>query len=253
MLNDFLTLNIFAFFLVFARVGTAIAFLPGFGSSYVSARIRLVFGLALTLILTPLLMDILPEQPTNLMETILMFAGEVVVGGFLASIAIILIAILQMTGTFVSLFASMANALVQDPVTEQQTSTISSFFGIVGLIAVFAADLHHLMIRSVIDGYMLFVPGQPLIFGDFSESISRRLADAFALGLQLAMPVALVSLIYYIGLGILGRLMPQLPVFFFGLPFQLTLQIWIMAITVSGIMIVFLRHFAETYALYIAS
>ena len=82
-------------------------------------------------------------------------------------------------------------------------------------------------------------------------SIARRVADAFALGLQLAMPVALVSLIYYIGLGILGRLMPQLPVFFFGLPFQLAVQIWIMSITISGLMIVFLRQFAETYAPYL--
>ncbi|MBL94687.1 MAG: hypothetical protein CFH06_00135 [Alphaproteobacteria bacterium MarineAlpha3_Bin5] len=251
MLNEFLNLNIFSFFMVFARIGTAVVFFPGFGSTYVSIRIRLVFGLALSFVLTPILFDFLPERPTSVAELFLMFIGEVVVGGFLASIARILVAILQITGTFVSLFASMANSLVQDPITEQQTSTISSFFGIVGLIAIFAADLHHLMIRSIVDGYELFVPGQPLLFGDFSMSIARRIADAFALGLQLAMPVAVVSLIYYIGLGILGRLMPQLPVFFFGLPFQLTVQIWIMSITVSGLMIVFLRQFSETYAPYL--
>ena len=50
-----------------------------------------------------------------------------------------------------------------------------------------------------------------------------------------------------IGLGLLGRLMPTLQVFFFGLPFQIGVQIWILAISVSGILVVFLRSFEEGY------
>ncbi|MCK5167169.1 MAG: flagellar biosynthetic protein FliR, partial [Rhodospirillaceae bacterium] len=43
--------------------------------------------------------------------------------------------------------------------------------------------------------------------------------------------------------GILGRLMPQLPVFFFGLPAQITLQYVVMAITLPGIMLAFMTYF----------
>jgi flagellar biosynthesis protein FliR len=41
--------------------------------------------------------------------------------------------------------------------------------------------------------------------------------------------------------------MPQLQVFFFGLPVQIGLQIWVLSITISGIMLVFLQEFEEAY------
>ena len=55
-------------------------------------------------------------------------------------------------------------------------------------------------------------------FGDFADALGRQVADSFALGLQMSAPFVVIGLTYYIGLGLLGRLMPQLPVFFFGLP-----------------------------------
>ena len=66
--------------------------------------------------------------------------------------------------------------------------------------------------------------------------------------MQLAAPFLVVSLVYNVGLGLLGRLMPQLPVFFFGLPLQVGLQMWVIMLTVSGIMLVFLEHFADMLA-----
>ena len=77
--------------------------------------------------------------------------------------------------------------------------------------------------------------------------IGRQVADSFALGLRLAAPFVIVALTYYIGLGLLGRLMPQLQVFFFGLPAQIGLQIWVLTIAFSGMMMVFLQNFSEAY------
>ena len=86
-----------------------------------------------------------------------------------------------------------------------------------------------------------------LPMGDMVNIIGRRVADSFALGLRLSAPFVIVGLTYYIGLGLLGRLMPQLQVFFFGLPVQIGLQIWVLSITISGIMLVFLQEFEEAY------
>ena len=41
--------------------------------------------------------------------------------------------------------------------------------------------------------------------------------------------------------------MPQLQVFFFGLPFQIGIQIWVLAITITGLMMAFLQNFTEAY------
>ena len=141
----------------------------------------------------------------------------------------------------------MANALIQDPIAEQQSSTIAGFLLTTGVVLVFVVDLHHVMIMAIADSYTLFEPGRALPMEDITFVMARKVADSFALGLKLASPFVIVGLTYYIGLGLLGRLMPQLQVFFFGLPFQIGLQIWVLTVTVSGILVVFLRNFEEGY------
>lgn len=237
--------EVFAFLLVFARVGAALALLPGFSAAYVSVRIRLIFALALTLVVKPLVAPALPAVPESVVGLALLVAAEVTIGTFIAVIARIIVAALQVAGTFMVYFASLANALVQDPVADQQSSTLAGFLGSLGLVLVFVTDLHHLMIRAVVMSYARFPPGQGPPSGDFAAAVSGAVSASMVIGLQLAAPLLVVALVYNIGLGLIGRLMPQLPVFFFGLPIQISFQIWTIALTISSIMLVFLNRFGE--------
>ena len=243
MLEELLRLNIFAFFLIFARIGTVIMLLPGFSAAYVSTRIRLGFALAVAFVVFPVLAPRLPLPPSAVSDLALMISGEIIVGGFYGLIMRIMIASLQTAGTIAALASSMANALVQDPVAEQQSSTISGFLLTIGVVLIFVSDTHHLMLRGLLQTYDMFEPGARLPFGDFADTIGREVAASFGLGLQLAAPFVVIGLTYYIGLGLLGRLMPQLPVFFFGLPLQISVQLLVFTITLSGIMLAFMQNF----------
>src|SRR5512144_671260 len=159
MLGDLLSINAFAALVVFARVGTVIAFLPGFSAAWVSVRIRLVMALALTVLVTPALAGILPPMPATPAELGLLLLREFAIGLFLGSVALIAFAALQTAGTFVAYLSSFASALVQDAVTDQQTSTVTGFFTALGLVLIFVTDLHHLMLRAIVDSYGLFTPG----------------------------------------------------------------------------------------------
>ena len=245
MLEELLRLNVFAFLLIFARLGTAISFMPGFSATYVSARLRLGIALAVSFAVMPVIAPNLPVMPATVPDLGIMVAGEMIVGSFIGLLGRVLIATLQTAGTVIALASAMSNALVQDPVAEQQSSTISGFLLTVGVVLIFVTDLHHLMIRAAIESYAVFQPGNLLPAGDFANLLARRVADSFALGVQLAMPAVVIGLTYYIGLGLLGRLMPQLPVFFFGLPVQITMQLWVLVLALSGIMLVFARRFQE--------
>ncbi len=245
MLEELLSLNIFAFMIVFARLGTAVSFMPGFSATYVSARLRLGIALAISFAVMPVIAPNLPVMPANIPDLALIITGEMIVGSFIGLLGRVMIATLQTAGTVIALASSMSNALVQDPVAEQQSSTISGFLLTVGVVLIFVTDMHHLMIRAAIESYGVFEPGKPLPAGDFADLLARRVADSFALGLQLAMPAVIIGLTYTIGLGLLGRLMPQLPVFFFGLPVQITVQLWVLMLVLSGIMLVFTRRFAD--------
>jgi flagellar biosynthetic protein FliR len=251
MLSDIIQLNLFAFFIIFARIGTVFMLMPGIGSGYVPANIRLVIALALSFIMTPLLKNGLPEIPGSQIDLMLLLLSEVIIGIFIGIAARVLIGALQTTGTLVALFASLANAMIRDPIAEQQSSLISTFLSMLGMVLIVVTDLHHLLIRGVVESYSLFQVGQPLLVGDFSEVLARRVADSFQLGVQLASPFMLAALVYYIGLGILGRLMPVLPVFIVAMPVQIVGQIGFLAITLSALMMYFLRRFEESIIVFL--
>jgi flagellar biosynthetic protein FliR len=107
------------------------------------------------------------------------------------------------------------------------------------------------MIRGIVESYSLFQVGQPLLVGDLSQMLSRRVADSFQLGVQMASPFMLAALVYYIGLGILGRLMPVLPVFIVAMPVQILSQIGFLAVTLSALMMYFLKRFEASIIVFL--
>lgn len=246
MLQEILTLNIWAFFLVFARVGMALAVMPGFSTAYVSVRTRLGAALMISFVLMPVLASVLPVMPTAVSGVILILLSEGLVGLFFGVVARAIVASLQAAGSFIALFSSLSNALIQDPVAEQQSSIVAGFLTTAGLVLIFVTDTHHLIIRAMAESYGLFEPGVALPLGDMVDYVAHRVADGFELGLRMAAPLALTGLTYYIGLGILGRLMPALPVFFFGLPVQIVLQVMILMTVLPMIFMLFMDNFRGT-------
>lgn len=246
MIGQLLNLNLFAFLLVFARIGTAMSIMPGFASMQVPIPIRLTLALLVSLVITPLVMEYLPGEPTQVSVLFLLLASEITIGLFLGLIPRIILAALQTAGTVISMVASMANVFVHDPVAEQQSSLISTFLSIMALTLIFVTDLHYLMLAALVDSYTLFQPVQGPMIADMSDFIAHKVAESFALGVQMSAPLIVSGLAYSVGLGVLGRLMPQLPVFFFGMPIQIVMQIYLFMVTLSAIMMVALRSLQDS-------
>jgi flagellar biosynthetic protein FliR len=234
---------LFPLLMLFVRTGAAMTLLPGFSALYVTMRIRLILALALALLLSPVLGDTVPPLPESPLSLALLILGEATVGIFIGVAARIILGALHTAGTLAAYFSSLASAVIQDPVADQQSSTIAGFFSTLGIVLVFATDLHHLMLRSILDSYAVFPIGGMPPMEDLSARMVALVAASFRLGLELAIPFLVAGLGYQVGLGVLGRLMPQLPVYFFGLPLHLGLQILVIALTISGIMMVFLNQY----------
>jgi flagellar biosynthetic protein FliR len=238
--------GLYAAMLIFVRVGAVLAFLPGFSAVTVSMRLRLLLALPLTLLLVPVLAADLPPLPEAPAALGLLIAREALIGVFIGLLPRVALAAVQIAGTFAAYFSSLTSAMVQDPLAEQQSATVSTFFGVVALTLIFATDLHHAMLRALVSSYALFPPAAPLPLGDAVDSLSHAVSSSFAMGLQLAMPFLIGNLIVNVGLGLLGRLMPQLSVFFFGIPLQMGMHLLLMMLAISAISLVFLRYFAES-------
>jgi flagellar biosynthetic protein FliR len=248
MLRDFLALNIFGFFLTFARIGTAIVLLPGFSASWISVRARVAIALTITFVAVPMLQHTWPTMPATPTGLFILLLSEIFVGAFIGTIGMILVGTLQTAGSFIALFSSLSNAMVRDPIAESQSALTAGFLTIMGVVMIFVTDTHHLLLKGVLASYSTFIPGQIAFDGDIADTVARVVNDSFAIGLQLTSPFLIVALTYYVGLGLLNRLMPTLPIFFVGLPIQISLQITVFMIALTSIMMTFMNFFKETYS-----
>lgn len=245
MLNEILTLDIYRFFLIFARIGAALMVMPGLGGQLVAARIRLILALAISLVMLPVVGATLPPLPTRVSSLLLLIGSEAMIGIYLGILAQTLMSTLSVAGTFIGFQVGLTNAFSFDTVAEQQSSTITAFLSNVALIAIFVTDLHHLMLRAVTDSYAVLVPGQPLPLGDFAETLSKLLSAAFNFALQLAAPLLAFGIIYNVALGLMSRLSPQIQVFFIALPLQVGAGLWMLMVALPLLILLFLRWFEQ--------
>jgi flagellar biosynthetic protein FliR len=185
----------------------------------------------------------LPDSPVLLTLLVL---GEVVIGLFIGTVTRFFMAALTTAGMMIATSTALANALVNDPSAAQQGSISGSFLTLVALLAIFALNLHHLMLQALVESYQLFVPGQALPVGDFSDMIARVMARTFLLAFQLAAPFIAVATIFYLGVGLLARLMPQVQIFFVAMPVQITLGLVVLAVAVPFIIRWFTGSLEET-------
>ena len=245
MLAELLPEQAFSLLLIFVRLGAAVMLLPGFGEAYISPRIRLLIALTLTVVVQPVLPPVLPALPASPTALLLLILGEAFIGLFLGSVARLLMAALSIGGMMIATVTGLANALTNDPTAAQQGSIAGSFLTMLALMVIILLDLHHMLLRGVIESYQIFVPGQPILVGDISQMITRVVSKAFLLGFQIASPFIAVALIFNLGLGLLSRLMPQMQVFFIAIPLQIVIGMGILLIALPALIGWFITGFEE--------
>lgn len=232
-----------AFLLVFARVGTMVMLLPGFGELTVPVRVRLGIALLLAAMLLPLHRAAYPVDLTMPGPVVTLLFQELLIGAVLGLTARLAVSALQVTGSIVAQQLGLGFVTAVDPTQGQQGVLVGNFLTLLGVTLIFATDLHHLIIAGINDSYSLFRPGEMPFFGDVASHFTTTVGTAFKVGVQLSAPFIVFGLLFNLGLGVLSRLMPQMQVFFVGLPLSILLGLLILVLVLGAMM--------GTYLLYV--
>jgi flagellar biosynthesis protein FliR len=225
-----------AFMMVFARVGTMLMLLPGLGELAVSTRLRLTSALVLAAVMLPLHRDAYHVDLHALGPVLVTFAEELLVGAVLGMTARLTVAALQIAGSVVAQQLGLGFVTAVDPTQGQQGLLVGNFLTILGITLLFATNLHHLMIAALDDSYTLFQPGEVPLTGDMAALVTRTIAGAFRVGIQLSAPFLVFGLLFNLGLGLLSRLMPQMQVFFVGVPLSILAGFLILFLVLAAMM-----------------
>ncbi len=243
LLQQILPVPVFAFMLVFARVGAIMMLLPGVGETFVSPRIRLSIALAVTLLLAPVVLPTLPALPAGPLQTFMLVLGETVVGVAIGGAARITLSGLQVASTVITYQSGLGFAQFFDPTQGSQGALVASFLNLLGLTAIFAANLHLLMLRATADSYVLFPPAALPPFGDFAHMTMDFVAGSFRLGVQISAPFIVYGIVLNVGLGVLNRLMPQIQVSIMLMPLQIGAAFVLLSVSLSAAIMWFLTYY----------
>lgn len=252
MLADLLQGGIFAFLLIFVRVGSAMMIMPAFSEPFINMRVRLGLALMVTLAITPLLADNLPPLPESRLFLSLFILGESFIGFFLGIVARSIMSALQTAGMVIAMMVGLANALTQDITAAQQGSVLGALLTTLGLIVVMALNLHHVLLMALVGSYALFVPGEVPMVDDIVQLVVRVVADSFALGIQLSAPFIALAMVFYVGLGLINRLMSSMQIFFIAIPLQIMAGLVLAMFTLPVMYHWFVRAFEERMMMFVA-
>jgi flagellar biosynthetic protein FliR len=246
MLERLVSAEIFAAFLVFARMGAAFSILPGIGEVFVAMRARLLLAIAVSFVLAPAVADTLPRLPASPITLIIIVCQEIGIGLFLGVIARTFLSALQTAGMIVGFQTGLSSALVFDPSFSGQSAATAAFMTMVGIVLIFATDTHHIMLSALADSYVSLPAGHLPPLDDMVSAIVRVTGDSFSLGVRIAAPFLVFGVVFFLGLGLLARLMPQIQVFFLAVPLQLVLGLGVLVLTLALGMAVFIDGFRNT-------
>ncbi|MEM9123233.1 MAG: flagellar biosynthetic protein FliR, partial [Pseudomonadota bacterium] len=143
----------------------------------------------------------------------------------------------QIAGTIISMQVGLAMAMTFDPAQGVQGALLGTFLTLLATVLVFTTGLYQTMLMGLVASYDLAPAGEFLSVRDAAAAFVGFVAQIFRLAMQLSAPFLLFGFVFYVGIGILSKLMPQVQVFFIAIPANLLLGHGILMIGVGALML----------------
>ncbi len=212
-------LQIFTFFHELVRVSSFLVFLPIFGDKVIPAIVKILFGLALTVVMHPILWSggyrIDPQVIESTSKLILSILGEITLGVLTGYIARWAFDALQFAGNFAATSMGFSMASVFDPHSESQGISYSELVYVLASMLFLAMDGHHIYLSTMLESFK-HVPmaGVKILnmSGEMGQYLIRMTSEVLLMGIKLSAPVAIVIFIINLTFGVVARAVPQMNV-----------------------------------------
>ena len=220
------------FGLVLVRPGMLVMVAPALGGTFAPAPVKVATTVLLALILAPTVA--VPAAVSDVSLT-LVIAREVVIGLSLGLAVRAIIAAAELGGHLSGYQIGFSYAATIDPVSGVRNSVITSLYGLLAMLAFFAVNGHHQILRALVASY----DGLPIGGGHVDQSIlagvRQILGLIFTVGVRLAAPLVLVLLIVELAVGLVSRSAPSLNFMVVGYPVRVVVGLIVLAAMVGVI------------------
>lgn len=204
------------------RIAAFIAAAPLFGTRLLPMRVKLIFALALAIVIAP----VLPPPPAVEMFSLMGFMvvlQQILIGAAMGFALQLVFGAFVLGGQIMALTMGLGFASLNDPASGVIVPTVSQVYSIFVTLVFFAINGHLVMIEVLAESfYSLPVAVSGLSF-DSIWSLLKWASYMFSGAVLMALPAVASMLVVNVGFGVMTRASPQLNIFAIGFPVIMTL------------------------------
>jgi flagellar biosynthetic protein FliR len=224
------------------RIGGLMLFAPFLSSGSMPVQVKAGLTVALTALLYPVYGSV--QLATDALGWVRVFTGEVVVGLMLGLTLQFILEAAQMAGQILGVQAGFSLVTLFDPQTQADTPVISTFNQLVALLIFLQFNVHHWLLRGLAASFAYLPPGSVVLNLGVTTSLLQAAGGIWLVGLQIAAPVMVATMLIDVTLGFLAKASPQIPILFLGLSIKTVVALTVL----SGTLILWPRLFEHHFA-----
>jgi flagellar biosynthetic protein FliR len=240
------TLHVLNLFMMFIRILAVFMTAPLFSNRVVPSIAKIGLAALLAFLILPLPDTRLVAVPTDILPFLLMVVQEILLGVMVGFVANLIFVGVGIAATMMGIQSGFRAASLFNPFTNVSSSALDQFYTLVAIALFLTINGHHLLITAIVRTFDL-VPIGTFIFNDVTaERLITMMNQVFQIGVTLALPVVGTLLLTDVGLGLIARAVPQIQVFFVGLPLKVGLGFLTLALTMPITLPVIKDLFGDT-------
>lgn len=197
------------------RISGLMIFAPFLGSLSIPVRLKAGLSLALTAALYP--SHAARIEIASPMQWMQVAGGEFLIGLLVGLSANFVFEGAQLAGHILGVQMGYSLVSVLDPQTQIDTPVLSLFHQTLALLIFLRLNVHHWLLRAVSQSFDFLPPGPLAIRGPMVVELFHTAGSLWLLGLEIAAPVLVATVLVDIALAFVGKASPNLPILFIGL------------------------------------
>ena len=215
------------YFWPLARISGFMLAAPIFGTRVITARVRLLLSVMLTLLVAPLLPP-LPAVDGISLSMLVITLQQVLMGLTLAFIYQVVFQIFVLAGQYIAMKMGLGFASMNDPANGVTVTILSQFYLLVTTLLFLSINGHLVLLQVIVNSFTLVPIGTPGLTGDQFYTVTALGGWMFGNALVIALPVLTALLLVNIAFGIMSRAAPQINIFAVGFPITLIFGLLLM-------------------------
>ncbi len=198
--------------LVFLRTGAFFMGIPLFAGKMIPVKIRVAFGLILSLLINPIVPANL-EIVDHFVGAIILSINEICIGLLLGMVVRMVFFAIELAGHLISYEIGLMASNSVNPLLGSTDSTITTLLYYFSLLVFFIMGIHYDVLKAFVLSFELLPIGSFFLSANPTVEFVNEVTHVFVLGTLIAAPFIALNFLINISFAVLGKAVPKMNVF----------------------------------------